>query len=228
MDGYTFHATEENFRFFDDLKKRMAIVESNSIISWSLTWSDIEKFDAIEKENDNQSKEFKRDSLFIDKVKYQGTIAVFRKILGNGFLNDPLFSCKNSFERLFWLLSNPLEAKSQKRKIGLMLAMHQQQFGTPSADNDTIDELLNDPLKIIDNSLMARDRTSGNFYVLPEVYIAEDFAKTKVAVKISDLSIKSSISVNDTPANLDKLTWERFWQLYNLIQESTSMRYRSS
>ena len=71
MDGYTFHATEENCRFFDDLKKRVAIVESNSIISWSLTWTDIEKFDAIEKENDNQSKEFKRDSLFIDKVKYR-------------------------------------------------------------------------------------------------------------------------------------------------------------
>ena len=225
LDGYTFHATEENCRFFDDLKKRMAIVESNSIISWSLTWSDIEKFDAIEKENDNQSKELKRDSLFVDKVKYQGTIAVFRQILGNGFLNDPLFSCKNSFERLLWLLSNPLDEKARHRKIGLMLALHQQQFGTPSTDNDTIDEFLNNPLKNINNSLMAKYRTNGNFYVLPEVFITDDFAKTKVAVKISDLSLKSSISINDIKGTIDKKTWEKFWQLYNLIQESTSINF---
>lgn len=146
LDGYTFHATEENYRFFDDLKKRVGIVESNSIISWSLTWTDIEKFDAIEKENDNQSKELKRDSLFIDKVKFRSTVDVFRQILGVSYLNDSFFTCKNSFERLLWLLSNPLEAKARHRKIGLMLALHQQQFGTPSSDNDTIDALLNDPL----------------------------------------------------------------------------------
>lgn len=70
---------------------------------------------------------------------------------------------------------------------------------------------------------MAKDRIAGNFYVLPEVYITDDFAKTKVAVKISDLSVKSSISVSNITGTLDKQTWERFWQLYNLIQESTSI-----
>jgi DEAD/DEAH box helicase domain-containing protein len=223
LDGYTFHATEENCRFFDDLKKRVAIVESNSIISWSLTWSDIEKFDAVEKENDTQSKEFKRDGLFIDKVKYRSSVDAFRQILGSTYLNDSLYTSKNSFERLLWLLSNPLEGTGRKRKIGLMLAMHQQKFGTPSADNDSIDELINDPLKIIDSSLIAKDRSNGNFYVLPEVQITDDFAVTKVAVRISDLSVKSSIAVSNIPGTLDKQTWERFWQLYNLVQESVTM-----
>jgi DEAD/DEAH box helicase domain-containing protein len=221
LDGYTFHATEENCRFFDDLKKRVAIVESNSIISWTLTWSDIEKFDAIEKENDNQSKEFKRDSLFIDKVKYRSSVDAFRQILGNAYLNDSLFACKNSFERLLWLLSNPLDVSARCKKIGLMLALHQEQFGTPSCDNDAISGIFSDPLKIIDNSLKAKDRTSGNFYVLPAVFITDEFAITKVAVKISDLSVSSSIRVSEKKATLDKSVWERFWQLYNLIQEST-------
>jgi DEAD/DEAH box helicase domain-containing protein len=224
LDGYTFHATEENCRFFDDLKKRVAIVESNSIISWSLTWSDIEKFDAIEKENDNQSKEFKRDSLFIDKVKYRSSVDAFRQILGNAYPNDSLFTCKNSFERLLWLLSNPLEAKARQRKIGSNAGIASTAIWYSFvSDSDTIDALLNDPLKIIDSSLMAIDRANGNFYVLPEVYITADFAKTKVAVKISDLSLKSSISVNNITGTLDKQTWERFWQLYNLIQESLSI-----
>lgn len=220
LDGYTFHATEENCRFFDDLKKRVAIVESNSIISWSLTWSDIEKFDAIEKENDNQSKEFKRDSLFVDKVKYRSSVDAFRQILGNTYLNDPLFYCKNSFERLLWILSNPLDAKSRNKKIGLMLALHQHQFGSPSSDCDSIDELLNDPLKSIDNSLKAKDRASGNFYVLPEVFITADFTISKVAVKVSDLTVRASINVNQNIKIIDKETWCSFWPLFNIIQES--------
>jgi len=223
LDGYTFHASEENCRFFDDLKKRMAIVESKSIISWSLTWSDIEKFDSIEKENDNQSKEFKKDSLFIDKVKYRSSIESFRKILGNGVLNDSLFASKNSFERLLWLLSNPLQIKERQKKIGLMLALHQQQFGTPSTDIDNIEELLNNAQKIIDNSLMAMDKSKGNFYVFPEVSIASDFIISKVAVKILDLSVKSRISVSNIQGTLDKQTWEKFWQLFNLIQEEVSI-----
>ena len=221
LDGYIFHATEENCRFFDDFKKRVAIVESNSIISWTLTWSDIEKFDAIEKENDNQSKEFKRDSLFIDRVKYRSSVDAFRQILGNACLNDSLFACKNSFERLLWLLSNPLDVSARYKKVGLMLALHQEQFGTPSCDNDAITGLLNDPLAVIDNSLRANDKSKGNFFVLPAVFIIEEFAITKVAVKISDLSVSSSIRVSEKKATLDKSVWERFWQLYNLIQEST-------
>jgi hypothetical protein len=47
-----------------------------------------------------------------------------------------------------------------------------------------------------------------------------------VAVKISDLSIKSSIVVNNTNATLDKQNWERFWQLYNLIQENCVVEFK--
>jgi hypothetical protein len=205
------------------MKKRAAIVESNSIISWSLTWSDIEKFDTIEKENDNQSKEFKRDSLFIDRVKYRSSVDAFRQILGNSYLNDSLFACKNSFERLLWLLSNPLESKNRARKIGLMLALHQQQFGNPSFNNDSIDELLNDPSRFIDGSLIASNKTNGNFYILPEVSINADFGLTKVAVKISDLTVKSSIILNNKKGTFDKNIWENFWQLFNLIQESSEI-----
>jgi len=102
----------------------------------------------------------------------------------------------------------------------LLLALFQKQFGTPSADSNTIDEILGDPLQVIDNSLMASDRSNGNFYVFPEVSIAADFGTIKVAVKISDISVKSSIAVSNISGTLDKVTWERFWQLYNLIQEN--------
>jgi len=220
LDGYTFHATEENCRFFDDFKKRVGIVESNAIISWSLTWSDIEKFDAIEKDNDTPLKENKRDQLFLDKVKYRNTIDTFKQILGNSFTKEQLFSCSNSFERLLWLLSNPLDAVNRNKKIGLLLALRQQVFGTPSIDVIKIDEILKDPLTVIDITSSAVDKSNGNFYLVPEMDSYFDFAKCNIAIKLSDLSIKSVIHLKYSKTTLDKESWEKFWQLYNLIQEN--------
>jgi DEAD/DEAH box helicase domain-containing protein len=220
LDGYTFHATEENCRFYDDLKKRVAIAESGSIISWSLTWADIEKFDSVEKDNDNQSKDFKRDSLYIDRVKYRNSIESFKQILGNnGFINDSLFASKNTFERLIWVLSNPIELKARQKKVGLLLGLFQQQFGAPSANKSSIDEILNDPINPIDNSLIATDRSNGDFYIFPEISLYSDFGTIKIAIKILDLSIKSTVFVSNETGTLDKENWEKFWQLFNLIQE---------
>jgi DEAD/DEAH box helicase domain-containing protein len=53
LDGYTCHATESNFRFYDDLSKRRAILASGSIISWTLTWADMERFDIAKKDADS-------------------------------------------------------------------------------------------------------------------------------------------------------------------------------
>ncbi len=104
-----------------------------------------------------------------------------------------------------------------------MLALHQQQFGKPSFDNDPIDEFLIDPARLIDSSLMASDKANGNFYVLPEVSINADFGLIKVAVKISDLTVKSSILLNNTKGTFDKNIWENFWQLFNLIQDRSEV-----
>lgn len=220
LDGYTFHATEENCRFYDDLKKRVAIAESGSIISWSLTWADIEKFDSVEKDNDNQSKDFKRDSLYIDRVKYRNSIESFKQILGNnGFINDSLFASKNTFERLIWVLSNPIELKARQKKVGLLFGLFQQQFGAPSANKSSVDEILNDPINPINNSLIATDRSNGDFYIFPEISLYSDFGTIKIAIKILDLSIKSTVFVSNETGTLDKENWEKFWQLFNLIQE---------
>lgn len=219
LDGYTYHATEENCRFFDDLRKRIAIVESNAITSWSLTWSDIEKYDAVEKDNDNQSKDFKRDSLYLDKIRYRNTFETFKQILGNGFAKDPLLSSANSFERLLWLLSNPLDIDKRNKKTALMLALRQNVFGIPSLDKHRVDEILNDPMLVIDTNSTAADKSQGDFYLVPEIDSNADFAKIKLAIKLSDLSIKSTVCVNNTISDLDKVSWENFWQLYNLIQE---------
>ena len=138
LDGYIYHATEENCRFFDDYKKRLSIAESGEMISWTLAWSDIERFDAIEVANDNASKEFKKDTFALNKNRYNQTIKIYEKIPYWKSFNSELIGKNNSLERLIWILSNPLDENSRYKKIALMLSLRQTQFGVPSVDENII------------------------------------------------------------------------------------------
>lgn len=48
LDGYAYHGSTQagKLRFFDDFKKRESIHRSGNIISWTLTWSDIDNYNA--------------------------------------------------------------------------------------------------------------------------------------------------------------------------------------
>lgn len=220
LDGYTFHATEENLRFYDDFKKRNGIAESNSLISWTLTWADIERFDFSEKRNETQTKDLGRDSLHLDRVKYRVGIDSFKRLLGNSFLSDPFLACENSFERLLWILNNPFDLTGKIRRVGILFSLLQNQFGVPSADSDIIDQFLSDPSALIVDSMTANNRSNGDFYLISMASLFSDFVSTKVAINMSDLSVKSSISLRAFSSSLPKDEWEKFWHVYNLLQES--------
>ncbi len=220
LDGYTYHATKENCRFFNDLQKRLAIVESGDNISWTLSWSDIEKFDGVEKETDITTKEFKRDSLYLDKNKYKNTIKKYESIPYWKTFRSELIDSRNSLERLLWLLSNPLDLNKSKEKIGLLLSLRQIEFASPSVDEDKIAEVLTTPSIKVDVSLQAKNKASGKFFIFPELPGISDFASLLTAVQLIDLSIKSTLSVNEIANTLDKAQWESFWQLFNLIQSN--------
>ena len=58
LDGYQYHASTENNRFLNDVKKRLAIHKSSEFISWTLTWDDINKFEeSFLKEKDQENRE---------------------------------------------------------------------------------------------------------------------------------------------------------------------------
>ena len=106
-----------------------------------------------------------------------------------------------------------------------MLAIRQQRFGIPSADVFKIDEILNNPLTVINNTFLANDKTNGNFFLFPDIHPGADFIRTIVAIKPSDLSSKATIHISNTVATLNKAAWENFWLLYNLIQEYSSCNF---
>ncbi len=218
LDGYTFHATEEKCRFFDDLKKRLAISDSADILSWTLTWSDIDRFETIEAMNDQVAKEFRRDSLFLDLNKYRQAINTYKSIPYWNLYKSNLFESKNSFERLIWLLSNPLNENKSRKKIALLLSLRQDIFGVPSADNENIDLLLNDTNILIDKNIIAKNKSNGDFYIFPDLPDTSAISQIKVAIKVSNLEMKSSISIKTATHTLDKSQWETFWHVFNLVQ----------
>lgn len=223
LDGYTFHATKENCRFYNDLQKRIAIVESGDKLTWTLSWSDIEKFDAIEKENDPLSKQFKKDTLAVDAIKYKSTIDFYKKIPYWNSFNSDFIHTKNSMERLCWLLANPLQEQLSKQKIGLALAIQQTQFAIPSMEEKELIEVLNKPSVIINKTVQAVNKNQGNFYNLPDQQLNYNFASIAFGIRLNDLKVKGACSVTELQENLEKEKWEQFWQLYNLIQEDCTL-----
>mgnify|MGYP003612343561 CR=1 FL=1 len=76
---------------------------------------------------------------------------------------------------------------------------------------------MSDPTK--DYRMMkARRLERGYFYIMPEVQVVTDFVDLRVAVKIPHLTFQTGLTVREGKRTADKGAWERFWQLYNLVQ----------
>ncbi len=217
LDGYTYHATKENLRFFNDLQKRISVRDSGNKLTWTLTWSDIERFDATEPESG-------RDSLFLNKQSYRKTIEAYKRIPWWSKYKSELIECSDSFERLLWLLQNPFISDNVNQKIALFLSLRQNEFGIPSADETEISQALINPFQPIEQSMVATHTERGNFYIFPENPIVNAaFISTKIGIKVSDLSIKSRIGTKLISEDLEKAPWEQFWQQYNLIQSDCEL-----
>ncbi|MDO8928918.1 MAG: hypothetical protein Q7W54_08020, partial [Bacteroidota bacterium] len=115
----------------------------------------------------------------------------------------------------------PLPESNMLKKNALILSLRQAKFGTPSVDQEDINMFLNDPNKVIDESVIASNKAAGKFFIFPELAAISDFAYIKLAIKVDNLEMKSTISTNPINKTLDKGQWEAFWQMYNLIQETT-------
>lgn len=213
LDGYTFHATKENQRFVNDLRKRVAIVNSGDKITWTLTWNDLDRFDSTEEQN--------RKDMLAYKTEYSNTLKAYQRIPYWKNYSSDLIQTSNSMERLIWLLLNPLNAQSSSQKIGLYLALLQQEFAKPSMNGSDIESIFDSSFSVPSTDYQATERSQGDFYVFPNIQV--DLTKTIkaiTAIRISDLSIKSSVFVSEIEDGLDKDTWERFWQIFNLIQQN--------
>jgi DEAD/DEAH box helicase domain-containing protein len=220
LDGYTYHASKENQRFIGDLKKRQSILNSGDKITWSLTWSDLELFDEINPE--------KRNDEYVHLQRYNTTKQKWLKIPNVKDANSELFTSQNSFERLLWLLLHPLETDCSKKKLALFLATLQEEFGKPSCDEDFMQECLSKAY-VMQDDLKAINISEGRFFVFPNIQLRnESHFVCKTGIKASNLEIQSRFYIAETQQEIPKESWESFWRLYNLLQESVEVIFESN
>ncbi len=219
LDGYTYHATKEYCRFYDDLKKRAAIVASGAMLSWTLTWADMERFDAVEAEGEVAGRAAKRDGLWLDRAKYAAAWSTYQRMPYWNKYKSKLLEARNSLERLIWHLQHPLNSETRTRKVALALTLRQTAVGKPSVNDSDIDAVLRAPFEPLAADIEATQKAAGAFYVLPEMGAASDFAALRTGIKVSDLSMKSAAATQAFPEDFDKGSWEAFWGSWNLVQD---------
>ncbi len=214
LDGYTYHASEENLRFFTDLKKRLAILDSNEIISWTLTWNDLEQFDSNLQKEEN----WQLDLLSTLKKEYQSTSKIYPQIPNFKDHKSELLFSKSNLDRLIFILENPF-CNSFHKSIGLQLIQLQSVFSTPSMLPDEFESYLMDPEVKIDISKKVGNK-EGNFYILPDFQFGEkQFYELRMGVKLNDYSFKVNLDVFEKDIKkLPKDEWEDFWRIFNLVQ----------
>ncbi len=218
LDGYAFHAKKESLRFKTDLLRRSSIVDSGNKLTWTLTWADLEKFDAQENLANGGIDNPRKDELAFDRQAFGSTLERLKATPQYREYSSDLINKLNSFERLMWGLMNPTEKSLPSKRIAYMCFLRQKSFGDPSIEEATIDKFLVSRYEAKGRVNQNEETRAGKFYVFPELPDTSIVAKVKCAVKVSDLSMKASTFPLNHTEDIDKLTWEQFWRVYNLVQ----------
>jgi DEAD/DEAH box helicase domain-containing protein len=215
LDGYTYHATEDNFRFFTDYKKRKAILDSGEIVSWTLTWNDLEVFDS----NLQGDSVIQMDFISPLNKDFQNALKVLPRVPGFKNHQSDLLHSKNNLERLIFLIENPF-VSTLNQIIGLQLIHLQSEFGMPSMLSEEFDDYLIEPKTKVDKFKKAKSK-EGNMYMLPDFQIDDwQFCEFRLGIKLNDFSFKAKFSLKEEK-NIKKLPkdkWGDFWKVFNLIQ----------
>ncbi|WP_236025571.1 DEAD/DEAH box helicase [Algoriphagus oliviformis] len=214
LDGYQFHASEENNRFLNDLEKRQAILASNQYVSWTLTWDDVEKFDSgfIP----DREKQLSEDFLFeLSKADgFKGSKRIVTQKFGT---QDPIkvYETKNNFERLLALLRFPIPNTNVFNfSWGLFFISFQQKWLNPSYRPEKIQEAFFEK-EYLDQ--YALDQKTQNALIPFGGVPKNDLFEMGVLVHLKKWQPYYRFRIRSAE-KIDKGEWNCFWTLFNAIQ----------
>ncbi len=220
LDGYIYHASKENLRFYDDLKKREALTASNRYIPWTLTWSDFDLDNNTDKPGD----------YLYDKITHEKYVSPLKESVEKEkekFIK-PLQTAKNSLERLLVLLSNYDKIKHCKETIAISLAMMQNESFTPSFDKIELEALMSLELDVSKIEKYIKDtETLKNGIVFSEASTETTFINNRIFVDINDKEVHYNYLTSIVNQDLEKQDWQFFWQLMNLLQLKSKYQQKS-
>lgn len=211
LDGYQFHASEDNNRFSQDYRKRQGINFNPEYHTWTLTWEDLEKFDQrfiAERDQINRS-----DFLYrkLEEDGYKDTKKAL--VCANKKPIIPIYEAQNNMERLLFILEYPIKDEFFKRSWSLYLGMFQKKSFMPSYSPDDLFRAFEG--ESLDQYCI-KNKTLDGLVIFDAVPQTELFAlKTLINVDQHKVISKCEVLEKD---KIDKTEWNQFWILYNILQ----------
>ncbi|MBL7791125.1 MAG: DEAD/DEAH box helicase [Saprospiraceae bacterium] len=212
LDGYRYHASSENPRFENDLKKRRAINESGQYLTWTLSWEDLNLMDG-EGGSDILGKSWAtnaktRETLSKIPHKYQG-------------IHPGWQGARNNFQRLMWLLSRGAHRmyNDYRKHFRFSLAALQPAFGSRFLSFESARQFVANGEQ---QATIQPDKSGEAYFEIP-VPDSGPVIEYRLMERLKDLDLQSFVAIAPQEDGYPKQEWELFWQVYNLLQEEEGL-----
>ena len=210
LDGYQFHASEQNNVFENDIRIRKAIVAQPEFKTWSLTWTDLDYF---------------QKQLEGDKVSYDDVAILFKNNFKNNY--DKLLHTiqkgeqinyslsLNSVERLLTQMLYP-PVEDNKQAWYSFLGSWTKKLLNPSFNPSQLSKLVSKEL-LYDSYIISNKIKDFNALLPVENDFTPSFLEWNTWVNIGKNNVINQLNLVNINT-IDKKEWETFWRLYNLFQ----------
>lgn len=206
LDGYTYHASAEHNRFGGDFLKRQAIKDSGNMYSWTLTWDDLDRFES-------KDPALQSDSMAIDRKQYKDTIEALEEF----YENQPCWMrTLNNMERLTYWLSHPLEQQQIALDTAQYLSGWNEELSENVISGSAIHQVIETGVPVAPS---AEEEENGPFYFSASPFVNTSWASIRLFVNAQSREVQYKLLVLEKVfENLDKQSWNHFWQMWNLLQ----------
>ena len=212
LDGYQYHASEENNRFVDDIKKRRSILESNKYWIWVLTWKDLELFNDP-KVDASQNRSDLLKELLDNDVPTQVRQRINQHPLINNH-NNKLKLAKNNFDRFLWVIENFTQVDLPE-EFSKFTFNFQSDYPNKCLDVKSAENFINSPDTNFTNYETV---TSLDGLMYLDLISKDVFFEFRILQKLKTLEYNGCIYIDKSLKKYDKTAWEAFWLYFNVMQ----------
>ena len=210
LDGYAFHASEENNGFKNDFLRREAIRTCQSSLrqTWTLTWGDLKSY-------------VKQEETYGDDID-----DVFVSIPNAEMLDDfnnSLWRKKNSLARFLFMLTHP-DIDEMRREAFSFIASCWIDENKYISSYAHIDEAVEQNARDRFGDITEEEQENCHFFIktkfVPRNNLTSGSAWFPYDVEDDSFgdSIRYSWNLRDIKGAINKEEWEDFWRRYNILQ----------
>jgi len=214
LDGYQFHASEEHPRFPLDVQRRAAINRAPELMTWTLTWSDLNAFDNDQTEGNN-----KGDTADALGRAVRENVQVRDQLLSipNKYPHKPekrVLRAKNNVSRLLWVLGKGPDEQVLRSHLRYYLACLKPRLGDHAVGEAHAREAVFSGTPLEEYPLLKK---GAAFSSIPIPAEGNEF-QFRIVERLENLDLIGTIRIAGSSGGYEKKGWDLFWKVFNLLQ----------